>query len=282
MLALEPGGRPEPVTGRDLYDDPGFFARYQQLRDAAAGLNEALEQPSLARLLPSVTDLDVVELGCGAGTLARRLARAGARSVLAVDAAARMLRRAVARPHPRVRYLRADIETLDLPDGGTDLVVSSLAMHYVADYQGVLARVSRWLRPGGYLVFSCEHPICTARDPMTGWLPLGEGSIWPVDHYDRETARVQNWLGTPVVKHHRRLSTLVGGVLAAGLDLTGLDEPQPGAGTLVGRPDLEQHCRRPPLLLIAARKPAGLGVPVSGLRRRPGRMGRRPAGTGGT
>jgi hypothetical protein len=82
---------------------------------------------------------------------------------------------------------------LDLPDGGTDLVVSSLALHYVAHYRGVLARVSRWLRPGGYLVFSCEHPICTARDPMTGWLPLAEGSIWPVDHYDRETARVQNW-----------------------------------------------------------------------------------------
>jgi SAM-dependent methyltransferase len=218
VLALEPGGRPEPIAGRDLYDDPGFFTRYQQLRDAAAGLNEALEQPALARLLPPATDLDVVELGCGTGALARRLAQAGARS---------------------------------------DLVVSSLALHYVADYGGILARVSRWLRPGGYLAFSCEHPICTARDPMTGWLPLAEGSIWPVDHYGRETARVQNWLGTPVVKHHRRLSTLVGGVLAAGLDLIGLDEPQPSSGALVRRPDLEQHCRRPPLLLIAARKPAG-------------------------
>jgi SAM-dependent methyltransferase len=267
VLALEPGAGPErgagpepispkPVAGRDLYDEPGFFARYQQLRAAAAGLNEALDQPSLARLLPPVADLDVTELGCGEGTLARRLARAGARSVLAVDAAARMLDRAAARPHRRVRYLRADIETLDLPDGGTDLVVCSLALHYVADYQGVLARVGRWLRPGGQLVFSCEHPVCTARDPMTGWLALAEGSTWPVDHYGRETARVQNWLGTPVVKHHRRLSTLVGGVLAAGLELTGLDEPQPDAATLAQRPDLAQHCRRPPLLLIAARKPA--------------------------
>jgi SAM-dependent methyltransferase len=257
VLALEPGGRPEPITGRDLYDDPAFFTRYQQLRDAAAGLNEVLEQAALARLLPPATDLDVVELGCGTGALARQLAQAGARSVLAVDAAARMLGRAAARPHPRVRYLRADIETLDLPDSRTDLVVSSLVLHYVADYRGMLARVSRWLRPGGYLVFSCEHPICTARDPMTGWLPLAGGTIWPLDHYGRETARVQNWLGTPVVKHHRRLSTLVGGVLAAGLDLIGLDEPQPEAGVLARRPDLEQHCRRPPLLLIAARKPAG-------------------------
>jgi hypothetical protein len=46
-------------------------------------------------------------------------------------------------------------------------------------------------------------------------------------------------------------------VLAAGLDLIGLDEPRPEAGAVARRPDLEQHCRRPPLLLIAARKPAG-------------------------
>jgi hypothetical protein len=57
-----------------------------------------------------------------------------------------------------------------------------------------------------------------------------------------------------VIKHHRRLTTLVAGVLAAGLDLTGLDEPQPDAGTIARRPDLGQHARRPPLLLIAARK----------------------------
>jgi hypothetical protein len=199
-----------PVPGRDLYDDPAFFARYQQMRAAGVGLNETLEQPALQRMLPPVRGADVVELGCGDGALARRLAGAGARSVLAVDSAGRML-----------------------------------------------DRVARWLRPGGHLVFSVEHPVCTARDPMTGWQPLGDGTIWPVDHYDQETTRLQAWLGTQLVKHHRRLSTLVGSVLAAGLTLTGLDEPQPNARILAERPDLRQHCRRPPLLLISARKPTG-------------------------
>jgi ubiquinone/menaquinone biosynthesis C-methylase UbiE len=240
----------QPVTGSELYDEPAFFERYQRMRAAGEGLNAELEQPSLARMLPPVRDRDVVELGCGDGTLARRLGEAGARSVLAVDASARMLERAARQPGRGVRYLRADIESLDLPDAGTDLVVSSLALHYVADYPGLLARVGRWLRPGGHLVFSVEHPICTAHDPMTGW----QGAIWPVDHYSRETARVQTWFGTRVIKYHRRLTTLVAGVLAAGLDLTGLDEPQPDAGTIARRPDLGQHARRPPLLLIAARK----------------------------
>ena len=63
-----------PLAGSDLYDDRVFFTRYQQMRDAGQGLNEALEQPALRRLLPSVQGADVVELGCGDGTLARRLA----------------------------------------------------------------------------------------------------------------------------------------------------------------------------------------------------------------
>lgn len=243
------------MKGSDLYDEPAFFARYQQMREAGAGLNEALEQPALARLLPAVRDLDVVELGCGDGAQARRLADAGARSVLAVDSAARMLERAVRQPHRGVRYLRADIETLDLPGSGADLVVSSLALHYVRDYAGVIARITGWLRPGGRLVFSVEHPVCTAGRPMTGWLLADGASVWPVDHYGEETARTQDWLGRTVVKHHRRLATLVGEILAAGLTLTGLDEPQPSAEAVARRPALAQHLRRPPLLIVAGRKP---------------------------
>ena len=92
-----------------------FFAGYRDLRADGGGLNEDLEQPALAALLPDVRAACVLDLGCGDGALARRLAGAGAREVIAVDASARML--AAADPHPLVRYLRADIETLDRPAG---------------------------------------------------------------------------------------------------------------------------------------------------------------------
>jgi hypothetical protein len=58
-----------------------------------------------------------------------------------------------------------------------------------------------------------------------------------------------------VTKHHRKLATLIGGVLGAGLILTGVDEPCPDDQVLARRPDLAQHLRRPPLLVISARKP---------------------------
>jgi 2-polyprenyl-3-methyl-5-hydroxy-6-metoxy-1,4-benzoquinol methylase len=91
------------LPGRVLYDDPEFFAGYQHLRTIGAGLNEELEQPALTRMLLPVLGTSVVELGCGDGSLARRLADAGAQQVLAVDSSRRMLALAARQPHPRVR-----------------------------------------------------------------------------------------------------------------------------------------------------------------------------------
>lgn len=237
------------------YDDPVFFGRYQTMRQRREGLNEELEQPAIIRLLPSLADADVLDIGRGDGMQARRLASLGARRVLGVDPSVRMLTPAARNAQPRVRYCRARAETLALAPECLDLVVSSLALHYVARYGMLIRRIAGWLRPGGHLVYSVEHPICTARDPMTGWVAAGAGTVWPVDDYARETTRTQRWLGIVVTKHHRRLATLVDGILAAGLILTGIDEPYPDDHTVARRPDLADHRRRPPLLVLSAQKP---------------------------
>jgi hypothetical protein len=52
------------------------------------------------------------------------------------------------RGHPRVTYLRQAIEDADFPPEQTDLVVSTLALHYVADYAGLVRCIPRWLSPG--------------------------------------------------------------------------------------------------------------------------------------
>jgi SAM-dependent methyltransferase len=237
------------------YDDPVFFSRYRQMRLRRSGLNEDLEQPALVRLLPNVIGADVLDIGCGDGTLARFLADQGARHVLGIDTSCRMLAIAASQRSSRVHYCRASAESFALARASVDLVVSSLALHYVADYRELVRRVAEWLRPGGHLVYSVEHPICTSRNPMTGWHECHGESHWPVDDYAEEAPRIQSWLGSQVTKHHRRITTLINPILAAGLTLSGIDEPYPDHVSLARRPDLADHCRRPPLLIVAARKP---------------------------
>lgn len=251
-----------------LYDDPDFFARYQKMRHHGEGLNEDLEQPALARLLTSIAGADVLDIGCGDGTFARWVASRGARNVLGIDTSERMLAVCARHAEQRIQYCRASAETFALKQESLDLVVSSLALHYVSDYEGLIQRIATWLRPGGHLVYSVEHPICTARDPMTGWVRTAQGTLWPVDHYARETPRTQLWLGVTVTKHHRRLATLAGAVIDAGLTLTGIDEPYPDDQTLATRPELSHHLRRPPLLILGARKPE-TGQPRHGCDGRP-------------
>ena len=123
------------------------------------------------RLLPDADGRRVLDLGCGAGQLAHHLATAGAAEVVGVDVSERML--ALARAgwaHPRVTYRREAIEEVAFPPARFDLVVSSLAFHYVDDYAGLIRRIAGWLAPGGVLVYSTEHPIFTARLPDGGWV----------------------------------------------------------------------------------------------------------------
>lgn len=238
------------VPGQNVYDDEAFFNGYQRMRGAAAGLNEALEQPALRSLLPRLSGLDVVDLGCGDGWLSRELAEHGARTVLGVDPSARMLELARARTDDvRVEFRRAFAEDLQLPACAADLIVSSLALHYVQDMAQVLQQIATWLRPGGVLVTSMEHPVVTASASSA----CEHG--WAVADYAEEGVRHTAWYIPGVVKYHRTVSAIISNVLAAGLVLTALLEPSPTTAAVHDRPDLALHRQRPPLLVIRAQRP---------------------------
>ncbi len=235
------------MARQNIYDDEVFFAGYQQLRQTRSGLNEAIEQPALRALLPAVGGLEVLDLGCGDGSLCRELADAGAARVLGVDPSERMLGLARERTtDPTVEYAQQFAEDLRLPADSVDLVVSSLALHYVDDLAGLLGNVSSWLRPGGAFVATMEHPVVTAA--AGGDNPSG----WVVADYAVEGPRHTRWYTDDVIKYHRTTGSVVRSILQAGLTLTALEEPAPSAAAAQDRPDLQVHRQRPALLVLRA------------------------------
>ncbi len=101
----------------------------------------------------------VVDLGCGTGQLSLPLAERGAR-VLAVDVSPAMVARLEEKARERsllgLEGLAAPIESLSLPAGSVDLVVSSYALHHLrdADKERLVATAYHWLRPGGTLLIA--------------------------------------------------------------------------------------------------------------------------------
>jgi ubiquinone/menaquinone biosynthesis C-methylase UbiE len=242
---------------QNIYDHPEFFTGYRALREADSGLNGALEQPAFHRLVPPLADRRVLDLGCGFGDFARYARSAGACSVVGIDVSRNMLAEARRRTDDEaISYVEAALEDYRPPAQSFDLVVSSLALHYVEDYASLVARIFDTLVPGGDFVFSVEHPVCTAHP--SGWVmgESGQASHWPLDHYRDEGRRDTRWFVDGVVKYHRTVETYVNTLLEQGFILRRMSEPEPTAEALAARPTLDRERRRPPFLLLSASRPA--------------------------
>jgi len=245
------------MSAQNIYDDPAFFAGYAQLPRSRSGLDVVFEWPAFQRLLPSLHDKRVLDLGCGLGYFAREARARGAREVLGVDLSERMLQQARARTDdPGITYLRASLEEFEPAAASFDLVVSSLALHYIADYARVVGRVAVGLVPGGRFAFSVEHPVFTAHG-TSDWhvAPDGTRLHWPLDRYRDEGERRTRWFVDGVVKYHRTVETYVNTLIDAGLVLVRMLEPEADPAALAEHPEWHDERRRPPFLLLAADRP---------------------------
>lgn len=240
----------------NVYDDAAFFEKYAGMERSRKGLAGAGEWETLRDMLPPMAGRRVLDLGCGYGWHCAYATRQGAALVVGVDNSQRMLEEARRRNGlPGIDYRHASIEEADFEEGAFDVVVSSLALHYVADYEAVVRKVRCWLCPGGAFVFSAEHPVFTAQGSQQ-WHCDENGRIdhFPVDRYFEEGARRAVFLGEEMTKYHRTLTTYVQTLLQNGFALTGLVEPKPSEALLRADPAMADELRRPMMLIVSAKK----------------------------
>ena len=196
------------------------------LRDAGfVWCPEGLDEAD-AGLLGDLDGRDVLEVGCGAAQCSRWLAAQGARPV-GIDLSASQLahaRRLDARHGTRLRLVQADATALPFADASFDLACSAFgAIPFVADSGAVMAEVARVLRRGGRWVFSVTHPIRWAfpDDPGPGGLTV------TMSYFDRRPYVEVDDRGRPAyVEHHRTLGDRIREIVAAGLVLRDLVEPE--------------------------------------------------------
>jgi SAM-dependent methyltransferase len=179
-----------------------------------------------ARLLGEVRGRRVLEVGCGAAMCARWLRAQGARPV-GLDLSAGMLGHALAaaaRTEVAVPLVQADAQRLPFADASFDLACSAFgAVPFVADSAAVMREVARVLRPGGRWVFATTHPIrwIFADDPGP------DGLVAQNAYFDRTPYVELDGTGaTTYVEHHRTLGDRVREIVAAGLLLADLIEPE--------------------------------------------------------
>ncbi|MDH1263117.1 malonyl-ACP O-methyltransferase BioC [Pseudomonas sp. GD03944] len=142
------------------------FSRAAGSYDSVAALQRSVGYHLLELLPLTSAPLRWLDLGCGTGHFSRALATRFAESEgVALDIAEGMLRHA--RPLGGAqRFVAGDAECLPLRGQSCDLVFSSLALQWCADFAAVLGEARRVLRPGGVLAFSslCVGTLQELRD----------------------------------------------------------------------------------------------------------------------
>lgn len=238
------------------YDEKEFFDQYSKMSRSIGGLPSAGEWHEFQRLLPDLAGKAVLDLGCGYGWHCRYAAEQNAHSVVGIDLSERMLQEARARTaDPRITYLRGAIEDIAFSPESFDLIISSLAFHYVESFESACAVIYRILKPNGDLVFSVEHPIFTAYGNQD-WAYDGKGNKlhWPVDRYFSEGKREAIFLGQKVVKYHRTVTTYLDSLITCGFSIRKVVEPTPTQEMLQTNELMRDELRRPMMLLVAAHK----------------------------
>ncbi len=223
--------------------------------------------PAAEKLLAIQPDERVVDVACGNGVFARRLAQLGA-SVIACDFSASMLDHARARTMEhtdRIDYVRADAtdeaQMLALGECTFDAAICNQALHDIVDVAPLLRALARLLKPDGRFVFSVPHPAFNFAGGTTVGHEETESDGRLVDRY---YVKVFNYLRVPATKgvgitgepaphtqFHRPLSALLGACFEAGFVLDALVEPSYGPEHSSRRPLGWANFRDIPPFLIA-------------------------------
>ena len=167
--------------------DPQQYERFREER----------QQPfyDLLKLVIPKKSMRVLDLGCGTGELTREMHRHfKAAHTKGVDASDAMLAKSSELHEPGLSFAHANIEDTN-EDGAWDLVLSNAALHWVPHHEGVLARLTHALAPGGQLAIQMpanqDHPSHVVAEELAREEPFvealqGQGArqtVLPVEQY---------------------------------------------------------------------------------------------------
>ncbi len=175
---------------RTLFE--GIASRYDQITVGLSYGRDRHWKDTLARMACAQPGERVLDLACGTGDIAVRLAAAGAH-VIGLDLTTAMLALAATRNAavPSVRWLQGDMMALPVAPASCDIVTIGYGLRNVPVLDQSLAEIMRVLRPGGR-VLSLDFTLPTSpvvRRAYLAYLDVVGGLVGQALHGDPDTYR---------------------------------------------------------------------------------------------
>lgn len=197
--------------------------------------------PAFFEMLPDISGMSGLDIGCGEGYNTRLLAKRCA-SVSAIDISEVFIEHAIAEESKErlgIAYSIASAVQLPYEDGKFDFATGFMSFMDVPETDRVLAEAFRILKPGGFLQFSICHPCFDTAHRRNLRGPDGKTYAIEVGDYFRDhDGEVEEWLfcaapaqvkaGLPnfkIPRFRRTLSEWFNLLVATGFLLEQVNEP---------------------------------------------------------
>ena len=246
------------MSTQNIFDNETFFNGYRALRNSDCNANDLIEQPAMRKLLPDLNGKSVLDLGCGYGHNCADFVSRGAARVVGIDISEKML--AVAEKEsadPKIEYRNMSMTDISALDEKFDFIYSSLAFHYVRDFDIFARDMYSLLNVGGQLLFSQEHPIITATVDGAGHFNKnenGEKVSYTFSNYNQPGERRIHWYVDGVIKYHRTFSDIINALARAGFVIENVCEPTPEDWVIEKVPAGVKEYIKPNFLIVKAKK----------------------------
>jgi len=247
----------------DIWDKNADFWN-ERMREGNE-FHRVLIAPAQERLLNIRRGETVLDIGCGNGQFARRMAALGA-DVVAVDASPRMI--ANARAHTTEHPQHIEYGVIDATDSAAltslgerrfDAAVCTMTMMDMASIEPMLASLRRMLKPVSRFVFSVCHPcfnsprikLVVEEETSEAGTLLTRYSVSVSEYMSSKPTKGVAMTDQPVAQYYfdRPLSVLFNSCFSSGFVLDGIEEPAFQKSNEDGRANWRNMTEIPPLLV---------------------------------
>lgn len=245
-------------TPQNIYDNEKFYNDYISMRETHLNANDLLEIPVMKELLPDLKGKTVLDLGCGYGEMSKYFIEKGATRVVACDISTKMIALAEkVNSDEKIEFKLLSMEELSSLDEKFDVVFSSLAFHYIEDFDKLMKDISNHLNKGGILLFSQEHPIATSSNIADGTKKKFDADgkrYFLLCDYNNEGKRGVNWNVDGVIKYHRTFKTTINTIINNQMEIVCVDESSPRPEAVAKVPKYIYQKDKPYFIFIKAMK----------------------------
>ncbi|MFX0039177.1 MAG: class I SAM-dependent methyltransferase [Promethearchaeota archaeon] len=232
---------------------------------------DLINSPAFFKMLPDISNLYGLDIGCGEGYNTRIAAKKGAK-MDAIDISKTFIKYAKESEIEEslgIKYQIANATKLPYPDNTFDFAIATMSIMDISDNKKAITEAFRVLKSGGFFQFSISHPCFAISD--TSWVKNEEGrrtGLIVRNYFKKIDGELEEWIfgAAPkdvtekmrkfrIPRFTRTLSEWLNLLIRMGFILEEFCEPFVDDETLERFPEEYQSRIIPFFLIIRCRKP---------------------------